>query len=375
MTASQDPFPYGSALRAAAELHAAQEDGRLEAAADLAQVETGQSELRVLVAARKQLRMEVAYCSQFSDLAQVVVSADGDARSFGLTPGTSLRRSDTYSERIVDGRLPNLIADAERDERVTELAVTSRAKIGAFIGVPVVFSDGQLYGTLCCASHSAAPWLRDRDIDFMRVLARLLADELQRRAIERTTQRHGDEAIALGALFAGLDARDKYTGRHSQAVVKLALRVTDELGMAPSFVEEVRQVALLHDIGKIGIPDAILAKPAALNDAEWQIMHMHPVIGAQIVASIAALESLAPAIRAEHERCDGNGYPDGLTRANIPLSSRITFACDAYHAMISSRPYRNRPMQPAAAAAELRDNAGTQFDPDVVTALLHVLKT
>jgi HD-GYP domain-containing protein (c-di-GMP phosphodiesterase class II) len=89
-------------------------------------------------------------------------------------------------------------------------------------------------------------------------------------------------------------------------------------------------VAPLHDVGKIGIPDAILTKPAALNDADWRVMRMHPVIGAQIVASITTLTWLAPAIRAEHERCDGHGYPDDLTRDGIPLSSRITFACDAY---------------------------------------------
>ena len=282
MTSSEDLFPYGSALRAAAELHAAQEVERLQTAGDLVQAETGRSELRMLIAAREQLGMEVAYCSQFTADEQVVRCVDGDARSFGLTPGTRIALGDTYSQRIVDGRLPNVIADARRDERVSDLAVTDGADIGSFIGVAVRFSDGRLCGTLCCASHAAAPWLGDRDVAFMRVLGGLLADELDRRAVERATQRHGDEAIALGALFAGLDARDNYTGHHSEEVVELAVQVTTKLGMAQSFAEEVKQVALLHDIGKIGIPDAILGKSGALNDAEWQIMRMHPVIGAQI---------------------------------------------------------------------------------------------
>ncbi len=374
MASPHNPFPYGGALRAAAELHASREVQRLEAAGELVEAESGRSELRVLIAAREQLGMDVAYCSHFTAAEQVVQSADGDARSFGLTPGKRIALGDTYSQRIVDGRLPSLIVDARRDERVTGLTVTGGADIGSFIGVPVRFSDGRLYGTLCCASHAPAPWLGDRDVAFMRVLAGLLADEVERHAVERAMQRHGDQAIALGALFAGLDARDNYTGRHSEEVVALALKVTDELGMPESFVREVKQVALLHDIGKIGIPDAILAKPGPLNDAEWQIMHMHPVIGAQIVASIATLAPLAPAVRAEHERCDGNGYPDGLTRDDIPLSSRITFACDAYHAMISSRPYRARPMNSAAAAVQLQANAGTQFDSDVVAALLRVIE-
>lgn len=152
------------------------------------------------------------------------------------------------------------------------------------------------------------------------------------------------------------------------------MQVTRELNMPESFVDEVKQVALLHDIGKIGIPDAILGKRGPLDESEWELMHTHPVIGARIVASIETLAPLAPAVRAEHERCDGDGYPDGLIREQIPLASRITFACDAYHAMVSSRPYRAEPMHRAAAAAELRDHAGTQFDPDVVAALLRIVE-
>jgi hypothetical protein len=358
-----------AALRAAGELYAAGEHEHLRAAAALTEADTEESELRVLVATREHLGMDVSYCSHLTAVEQVVQRVHGDARSFGLQPGTTIPLGDTYCERVVDGRLPNLIADARRDERVADLAPT----LGAYVGVPVTFSNGRLYGTLCCASHAPAPWLRDRDVAFMRVLGRMLAHELERDEIEREAQRHRNEAIALGALFAGLDARDNYTGRHSEAVVELSVQVARGLGMPESFVEEVKQVALLHDIGKIGIPDAILAKQGPLDRDEWQVMRNHPVIGARIVASIDTLAPLAPAIRAEHERCDGQGYPDGLTRDQIPLTSRITFACDAYHAMISARPYRAEPMDTAAAAAELQDNAGTQFDPDVITALLRVL--
>lgn len=362
------PDPRGAAMRAAAELHAAEEFGRLEAAAALADAETEQSELRVLVAAREHLDMDVSYCSHLNAVEQVVQRVHGDASSFGLRPGKTIPLDDTICQRVVDGRLPNLIPDARNDERVAGLSPT----FGSYVGVPVTFSNGRLYGTLCCASHTAAPWLRDRDIAFMRVLGRMLAHELERREIERAAQHHRNEAIALGALFAGLDARDSYTGRHSEAVVELAVHVTRELGMPESFIDEVKQVALLHDVGKLGISDAILGKQGPLDEAEWELMHAHPVIGAGIVASIATLAPLAPAIRAEHERCDGNGYPDGLTREQIPLASRITFACDAYHAMISARPYRPA-MDEDAAAAELRHHAGTQFDPGVVAALLDVV--
>lgn len=370
LTVIEGQFANAAALRAAATLHAAEECERLEAAAAvLADAETEESELRVLVAARDHLDMDVSYCSRFTATEQVVLRAQGDAGALGLVPGTTIALADTYCARVADGRLPNVIADTSHDPRVRDLA----PRLGAYIGVPVTFSDGRVYGTLCCASRGPAAWLGERDIAFMRVLGRMLAHELERAEVQREIQTHRNEAIALSALFASLDARDSYTGHHSEAVVQSAVSVARELGLPDSFVEAVKQVALLHDLGKIGIPDAILRKQGPLDEAEWVVMHTHPAIGARIVASIDSLAPLAPAIRAEHERCDGTGYPDGLTRAEIPLASRITFVCDAYHAMISARPYRAAAMDADAAAAELRANAGTQFDPDVVAALLRVV--
>jgi len=371
MTTGKDINLTGAALDAAGALHAAGEIGRLHAAATQGETEaeTEESELRVLVAAREHLGMDVSYCSHLTPHEQVIQRVHSGAHAIGLRAGSRFPVGDTYCQQLVDGRLPNLLPDAQHDERTAGLTPA----FGSYVGVTVRFSDGRLYGTLCCVSRGPAPWLRERDVAFMRVLGRMLAHELERREIEREAQGHRNEAIAMTALFAGLDARDSYTGRHSEAVVGLSLQVTRELGMPESFVDEVKRVALLHDVGKIGIPDAVLGKRGPLDATEWELMHTHPVIGARIVESIASLAALAPAIRAEHERCDGTGYPDGLTREQIPLASRITFACDAYDAMISARPYRAEPMDADSAAAELRDNAGTQFDPDVVTALLRIV--
>jgi hypothetical protein len=359
--------PNGAPCRSPDELQAAGERAEVPVTqSDVSQLE--ESKRRVLVAAREHLNMDVSYSTRFVGDEQVVRAVHGDAGSFGLLPGTRLPLADTYCQRVVDGRLPSLIADTRRDRRTADLVPA----LGAYVGVTVSFRDGRVYGTLCCASHAPALWLRERDVAFMRVLARMLAHELERREAERAAEDHRNEAIALAALFAGLDARDSYTGRHSEAVVELAARVTRQLRLPETFVAEVKQVALLHDVGKIGIPDAILGKPGPLDESEWELMHQHPIIGAGIVASIAPLAHLAPAVRAEHERCDGKGYPDGLTGEQIPLASRITLACDAHHAMLSSRPYRTA-MDPVAAVAELRDNAGTQFDANVVDALLSVV--
>jgi len=133
----------------------------------------------------------------------------------------------------------------------------------------------------------------------------------------------------------------------------------------------MRLAGLLHDVGKIGVPDAILNKPGRLTDGEYAQMQRHATLGGQIVAA-ADLAEESQWIRHHHERYDGNGYPDGLTGTRIPLESRIILACDAYEAMTSNRPYRKAPGH-AFAVAELRRHAGTQFDAQVVEALCRAL--
>jgi HD-GYP domain-containing protein (c-di-GMP phosphodiesterase class II) len=145
------------------------------------------------------------------------------------------------------------------------------------------------------------------------------------------------------------------------------------LGLDAEQCREVDTVALLHDIGKIGTPNEILHKDGPLTDDEWVVMREHPVIGERILNAVPGLRSIARAVRHEHERWDGGGYPDGLAGEAIPAPSRIVLVCDAYHAMTSDRPYR-RAMAQDQAIAELRRCAGTQFDPAVVWALIGVLE-
>src|SRR5665647_1179207 len=141
----------------------------------------------------------------------------------------------------------------------------------------------------------------------------------------------------------------------------MVMGVADQLGLSEHERNELADVALLHDVGKIGIPDSILNKPGKLTDDEWQVMRRHPQIGQQIVAQVPGFEDVATAIRHEHERWDGGGYPDGIASEEIPLASRIVLVCDAYHAMMSDRPYR-KALGFEIAREELQLNAGTQFD-------------
>ena len=180
------------------------------------------------------------------------------------------------------------------------------------------------------------------------------------------------EMASLRALLAAVNARDSYTATHSRQVVTLARAVARRLQLDERTATEAEHVALLHDLGKIAVPDAILRKPGPLTDHEWTLMRQHPVVGAEILASTPELAHLSPAVRAEHERWDGQGYPDGLAGDEIPIASRIALVCDAYHAMTSNRPYRQA-MSAARARDEIRRCAGSQFCPHAAAALLAAL--
>ena len=159
-------------------------------------------------------------------------------------------------------------------------------------------------------------------------------------AVMEAHSREELEATGVGAMLAALEAKDDYSGRHCSAVLELVTAVGARLGLEIDEMRELGHVALLHDVGKIGVPDSILRKPGRLDTGERELMQRHPMIGERMLERVPALAHLAPAVRAEHERYDGGGYPDGLPGEAIPISSRITFVCDAYHAMCSNRPYR-----------------------------------
>ncbi len=322
--------------------------------------------MRVLALARERLDMDVAVLGECAGGRETFTWVDAGAGA-ELGEDISIPLADSYYQRLLDNRVPNIVHDAQAEACVRDLDVTREMGIGAWVGVPVTLPDGRPYGALSCISAEARPTLTDRDVRFMRELAQTVSAELA----ARESKAHA-ESTSIRALVAALGARDRNTLSHSDVVVNLADELAAEFGLSPDERNEVRQVAVLHDIGKVGVPDQILHKPGPLDDDEWAIMRRHPVMGAQILSATEALAHLAPAVLGEHERWDGDGYPNGLAGEQIPLASRIVFVCDAYDAMTSDRPYRDA-MTPAAATDELRRSAGTQFDPTAVAALLSVL--
>ncbi len=171
------------------------------------------------------------------------------------------------------------------------------------------------------------------------------------------------------ALLAMLGERDSQTCCHSKATGEWARRLCAAMGLSKELTDFIEQCALLHDIGKISTPDSILFKPGALSSAEWDVMREHCAAGERILDQIPTLARCAVVVRAHHERWDGAGYPDALAGDNIPFEARVVAVADAFHAMISDRPYR-KAIAPRRALEILRDGRGTQWDPVVVDSML-----
>jgi HD-GYP domain-containing protein (c-di-GMP phosphodiesterase class II) len=198
----------------------------------------------------------------------------------------------------------------------------------------------------------------------------------------RERQRRMDQALELSAAYRGtavllgdvVEAEDAYTGEHSRDVLELVLAVCDELEVAPAERLNAEFTALLHDVGKIKIPAEIINKPGPLDLAERRLIEQHTIEGELLLQRVGGrLAEVGALVRSCHERFDGDGYPDGLAGAEIPLVARIVSCCDAFSAMTADRSYR-RALPLEAALAELEEGAGSQFDPQVVRALFQVLE-
>ena len=171
-----------------------------------------------------------------------------------------------------------------------------------------------------------------------------------------------------------LDARDHYTAVHSMEVAELAVKIGREMDLGPREIEQIDIAARVHDIGKIAVPDAILLKPGKLTDEEWAKMREHPVISAELISGIEIYAPVANAVRHEHERWNGTGYPDGLKGTDIPLIARVIAAADIYNALSTDRPYR-KAFSKDETMRMIRDMMEIELDPEIAAALLRVLES
>ena len=243
-------------------------------------------------------------------------------------------------------------------------------QVSSLLMVPMLDGDKTIgVVTLGEARNESRQPINQETRDLLDAMLNLAAAALRRVSLHHDL--HESHVQTVLALARAMDARDAYTGDHGLSLARWAQRIALKLELDEAETETIRWGALLHDIGKIGVPDDILHKLSPLSLPEWQVMRRHPEIGAEIVASCKKLADSAPLIRGHHERWDGGGYPDGLAGQQIPLGARIIAVADAYCAMTDSRIYRAA-MSRTDAVAELRRGAGQQFDPRLVEVFLEL---
>ena len=243
-----------------------------------------------------------------------------------------------------------------------------RTLANAYALAPISLDSGCAALALALESEDA---LDERQLELLGGIAgqakMALANALSFETLERTF------LSTVEALANALEAKDEYTSSHARWIRDMAVRVGEELGLEEVALKRVELGALFHDIGKIGIPASILTKPGPLTATERKLIETHPELGERILAPIEQLDHVRPIVRACHERYDGKGYPDRLAGSEIPLEARIIFVCDAFHAMTTSRPYRDA-LPVGEARRRLIEAAGSQFDPAIVDVCLRVLE-
>lgn len=189
---------------------------------------------------------------------------------------------------------------------------------------------------------------------------------------EKTSQIERLSLQSISAMANSIDAKDKYTNGHSSRVAKYSKIIAEKIGMDEEMQDNIFYIALLHDVGKIGIPDQIINKPDRLTDEEYEIIKKHPVIGYDILKEIEELPGIATGARSHHERYDGKGYPDGLTGEDIPEIARIIAVADAYDAMTSNRSYRKL-LEQSKVRDEIEKGKEKQFDPKFADVMLDII--
>jgi putative nucleotidyltransferase with HDIG domain len=236
---------------------------------------------------------------------------------------------------------------------------------GSQLSVPIVVADAN-WGTLNLEQRERGAF-GEEDLLLAHVVAGQIGAALHR--CQLVGELENAFLTTIGVISDAVEMQDAYTASHAEEVSTLAVRVGERMGIEGVELDRLRYGALLHDVGKISIPAEIIRKPGPLTDEERARMNEHTALGARMLERIRFLAPVAPLVRSAHERHDGGGYPDGLAGEEIPRGAMVIATCDAFHAMTSDRSYR-KAMSVDAAETELRANAGTQFKPEVVEALL-----
>ena len=268
----------------------------------------------------------------------------------------------------VNGRVartgePTMVNDTRLDSDY--LRRNPRTDPGSELSLPIRVA-GSVWGVMNLEQEESGAFAED-DLLLAHIVAGQLGSAIYR--CQLVEELEGAFLTTLGVLADAVELQDSYTAEHANEVTELAVAVGERMGIGGAELERLRYGALLHDVGKIGVPGELIRKQGPLTADEREKMDAHTAIGARMLERIPFLAPVAPLVRSAHERFDGGGYPDGLRGEEIPRGAMVIATCDAYHAMTSDRTYR-KAMPKADAIRELRAGAGSQFDPKVVDALL-----
>ncbi len=241
--------------------------------------------------------------------------------------------------------------------------------VGAYICFPLKAPKRTL-GVLNLVRKNAAQPFSNVDLEIINVLSSQASISIENARLYHNIRNNYLKTVRGFAL--AVEAKDQYTHGHSENVMKFTVVLARKIGLSPQDVEQIKYAGLLHDIGKIGVSEAILNKPGRLSDEEFEEIRKHPELGARIISDVPFLKSLVPLVRHHHEFYNGAGYPDGIAGENIPFGARVLSVADAFEAMTSDRPYR-KSLPRTVATDILRKESGTQFDPSIVDAFLAML--
>jgi putative nucleotidyltransferase with HDIG domain len=291
------------------------------------------------------------------------------ARAGGNHLDTSLL-SRSILNKVLEDSVGILVDDASTDDRFSLSESISLDKIRSALCVPLI-KQNEVIGVIYLDVSTQVKAFTESDLELLISIAGPASVQIQNALYLGRLKRSYKDTIR--ALAKAVDARDPYTVGHNWRVSRLAVAVASSLGWSEDELGRAELGGILHDIGKIGVPDSIFLKSEKLADEEWQLMKQHPEIGAKMVAGIDFLEPVLPYILYHHEHWNGSGYPYGLKQNEIPEEGRLLLVCDAFDAMTTTRPYRNG-LDPELAIEELRQSKGIQFDPMYVNAFITAWK-
>jgi len=282
-----------------------------------------------------------------------------------------LNLGDSISGRVAHTRKPIAVYDIDKDSRIAHQELLRKEGVKSALSIPILFHD-KLLGVISTFSKKPRHFSKE-EIEVLSIFASQVAMALQESKLYEDI--HLNYFNTVHALVLAMEARDPYTRGHTERVTKYALDTAKRLNMPQEELEILRYGGEVHDIGKISIPDFILGKPGKLTPAERAVIELHPVKGAEMLEPLEFLRPALPVVRHHHERYDGTGYPDGLEKEKIPIMARILACADAFDAMTSERPYRRRRLSIGEAIVEIKNNFGSQFDPNIARLFIKTIQS